>query len=135
MYPIWYCEEYPVEAIRISKLVPREGREKWRLALAEDIRKHGLVNPLIILNHRGDKHPDGHHWLMTGTNRHWAIQHLGWKTVPCIVTGDCEFSPKVVVYPDKLQEYFPDGEVYFGTHGPRLRATCSPENYEYPKKA
>ena len=51
MYDIWYCPEYPVEAIRVSTRVPREGREDWRLALAENIQRCGLVNPLIEKRH------------------------------------------------------------------------------------
>lgn len=128
MYDIWFCPEYPIEAIKVSTKVPREGREDWRLALAENIRKVGLVNPLIILNHRGPRYGD--HWLMTGTNRHWALTHLGWTHVPCIVTGECEYNPKEIV--TDLQSYFKDGEVYLGYHGPRLRDVCKPEDYEYP---
>ena len=131
MYDIWYCPLYPVKAIRASMKVPREGREDWRIALAENIQRCGLVNPLIVLNHRDPKNYE-HHWLMTGTNRLWAVQHLGWERVPVIVTGECEFEPKVKVDPKDLQSYFKDGEVYLGTWGPRLRNVCKPEDYEYP---
>lgn len=130
MYDIWFCPEYPVEAIRVSDKVVREGRDDWRLALAENIQECGLANPLIVLNHRGKGFE--HNWLMTGTNRHWAITHLGWDTVPAIVTGDCEFEPKEKVTWDTIQSYFKDGEVYQGTYGPRLRNVSLPENYEYP---
>jgi len=130
MYDIWYCSEYPVEAIQVSALVNREGRELWRPPLAENIRERGLVNPLIVINHRGPKYKD--HWLMTGTNRLWAVTYLGWKTVPVIVTGECEFEPKVKVELEDLQLYFPDGEVYLGSHGPRLRGTICPSTYKYP---
>ena len=130
MYDIWFCPKYPVEAIRVSTKVPREGREDWRLALAENIQRCGLVNPLIVINHRGDKAE--HHWLMTGTNRLWAVKHLGWTYAPVIVTGECEFEPKVKVELEDLQSYFKDGEVYIGTHGPRLKGVCKPEDYVYP---
>lgn len=129
MYDIWFCPEYPVGEINVSSTVPREGREEWRLALADNIRECGLVNPLIVLNHRGTKYAP--QWLMTGTNRHWAITHLGWDTVPCIVTGECGY-PSTKVALEDLQSYFPDGEVYLGTLGPRLRNVCKPEDYEYP---
>ena len=69
---------------------------------------------------------------MTGTNRHWAVQYLGWDYVPCIVTGVCEYEPKDKVLLEDLSKYFPDGEVYLGTYGPRLRDVSKPENYEYP---
>ena len=130
MYDIWFCPLYPAEAIRVSPKVPREGREDWRLALAENIQERGLVNPLIVLNHRGPGYED--HWLMTGTNRHWAVTYLRLERVPCIVTGECEFEPKVKVDPKDLQSYFKDGEVYLGTHGPRLRNVCKPEDFVYP---
>lgn len=130
MYDIWYCPLYPVDAINVSNQVDRTGRDEWRAALAENIQQCGLVNPLIVLNHRGDKAKD--HWLMTGTNRHWAVKHLGMTTVPAIVTGECEFEPKIKVELENLQSYFPDGEVYIGTHGPRLRGVCKPEDYVYP---
>lgn len=120
-----------MQEINVSTKVPREGREEWRVALAENIRKCGLANPLIVLNHRGPRW--GSKWLMTGTNRHWAITYLGWKTVPCIVTGECDVEPKFKVGPEELQDYFSDGEVYLGTHGPRLRDVCKPEDYEYPR--
>lgn len=130
MYDIWFCPLYPMDAIKVSTKVDRDGREDWRLALAINIQECGLVNPLIVLNHRDSSLED--HWLMTGTNRHWAIEYLGWNHVPCIVTGECEFSPKVKVKPEDLQSYFKDGEVYIGAWGPRLRDVCKPEHYEYP---
>lgn len=100
------------------------------MALAENIRQNGLVNPLIVLNHRGQGWE--HHWLMTGTNRHWAICHLGWKTAPCIVTGDSDGFGVEEIPPERLQEYFGDGEVYIASTGPRLRNVALPERYEYP---
>jgi len=68
---------------------------------------------------------------MTGTNRHWAVTYLGWETVPAIVTGERPEGAERVD-PLCIQDYFPDGEVYFGYHGPRLKGTCPPEAYEYP---
>lgn len=129
MYDISYCPEYPIAEINSSDKVCRDGREEWRAALADNISECGLVNPLIIINHRGPGYKGK--WLMTGTNRFWALTHLKWKTAPCIVTGECEY-PHTVVTTETLQAYFPDGEVYLGTHGPRLRDVCKPEDYEYP---
>jgi hypothetical protein len=130
VYQIWYVPEFPLCEVNSSTKVDRTGREEWREALAEDIARQGLVNPLIIINHRGD----GWHgnWLMTGTNRLWAIRSLGWTHAPAIVTGVCDKDGKVPVKVSELQQYFPDGEIYIGTHGPRLRNVCKPENYEYP---
>lgn len=130
-YPIWYCPQYPIDLIRTSKKVPREGREEWRIALAENIAEHGLINPLIVLNHR-DPSAWEHHWLMTGTNRHWALQYLGWEYAPAIVTGEHDGYGVELVSPSEIGKYFRDGEIYFGTTGPRLRNVAKPEDYEYP---
>lgn len=131
-YQIWYVPDFPLAEINVSEKVPRTGREEWRLALAENIRKNGLKNPLIVLNHR-DPTSWKPNWLMTGTNRLWALEYLGYTHAPAIVTGKCDQFRKREVPLCELQEYFADGEVYLGTHGPRLRGVCRPEEFEYPK--
>lgn len=132
MYDIWYCPEYPVDAIRVSTRVRREGRELWRPTLLESIRQRGLVNPLIVLNHRGDTAE--HHWLMVGTNRHWAVVELGWKTVPVLVTGICEYDPKEQVTWDTIQSYIKDGRIVKGTWGPVMRDNSLPHKGQYPSE-
>ena len=129
MYEIWFCPRYPIEAIKSSTKVDRSGREEIRARLAEDIRENGLVNPIVVLNHRVG-YMD--HYCMQGLNRLEALKILGWSTVPCIVTGECEFDPKVLVARTHLQDYFVDGELIFGDHGPKLINTVPPETYEYP---
>jgi len=134
MYDIWYCPNYPIESIKFSLKTDRSERNKLRTALAEDIRENGLVNPLIILNHRGPKFID--HYVMQGLNRLEALRKLGWSTVPCIVTGECEFDPKEKVEWDDLQSYFKDGEVYLRDSGsftrPHLTNVVLPETFKYP---
>jgi len=131
MYDIWFCPTYPIEAIKSSTNTDRTGREKLRAALAEDIRENGLVNPIVVLNHRDKGYTD--HYCMQGLNRLEAMKILEWSHVPCIVTGECEHEPKVRVNPEDLQAYFPDGTVIFGHHGPKLIDTVPPETYEYPR--
>lgn len=117
-YPIWYCPEYPVSAINYSRRTRFENQEQARPALLADIRDYGLINPLIVLNHRGEGYQP--RYVMTGNNRLWAVRTLGWDTVPAIVTGECEYACEPVAWED-IGDYFPDGEVYLGNHGPRLR--------------
>lgn len=129
MYDIWFCPHYPIEAINSSLKVDRSGRSKVWTALAEDIRERGLLNPIIILNHRPKKFKD--HYVMQGLNRLEAIKYLGWSTAPCIVIGDCEFTPKVKV--TDIQDYIRDGTVvYNSSHGPHIDGTVPPETYTYP---
>lgn len=135
MLDIWYCPTYPIEAINASDKIVKEGIEEWRPALARNISEQGLVNPLIILNHR-DPVRYKSRWLKTGNNRLWALKHLGWTHAPCIVTGTCEFEPKLKLSFDEAKSYFRDGELEmvdeaYGTVL-QLRNVCKPENYEYP---
>jgi hypothetical protein len=130
MYDIWYCPEYPVSEIKVSAKVDRGDREHWRPALLESIRERGLVNPLIVLNHRGPKLEKN--WLMVGTNRHWAVTTLGWETAPVIITGECPYEPKVRVTWDTIQEYFPDGKVVQGYHGPTMEGNSLPHLGQMP---
>lgn len=127
-FKVWYCAECPVEAIRFDRTA-RPEREEWRIALAENIRQNGLVNPLIILNHPRRKCPD--FWLMVGTNRLWAIRYLGWEMVPAIVTGSCPF-PAVEVLPADVPSYFRDGTPYLSCYGIALTGVKRPELREYP---
>jgi hypothetical protein len=133
MYDLWYCPNYPIEDIMSSRKTDRTGREEIRARLAEDIRENGLVNPLVVFNHRGHKYM--HYHCMQGLNRLEALKILGWSTVPCIVTGECNHNPKVLVPLEQLQDYFPDGEVTIDPSqqsGPKIINVIRPETYKYP---
>lgn len=135
MFDIWFCPNYPIDAIRLS-VKDRTKRKIVQAALAENIRENGLVNPIIVLNHRPKKYIDHH--VMQGINRLEACKMLGWSTVPCIVTGECEFDPKKRVQWDNLPPYFPDGIVtYRGGdttfYRPHIANVVLPETYQYPK--
>ena len=130
-YVIWYCPEYPTPLLRTGQFRPEFTVPFQKLK--KDIAERGLINPLIILNHRptSDYKRD---WVMTGRNRLYAIRALGWRTVPAIVTGmPSKGIDGVRVDPARLQDYFRDGEVYFGNHGPTLRNVSRFEFGEYPK--
>ena len=135
MFSIWYVPAYPLANINFSANIYKDGMEKFRPALAENIKQQGLVNPLIVLNHR-DPARYQPNWLKTGNNRLWALKYLGWTHAPCIVTGDCNIEPKIKVTLDEAKAYFKDGQLEMVTeiHGTvlQLRGVCKPENYEYP---
>jgi len=134
MFDIYYCPEYPLEDIEFSKLVYKEGSEKFRPALAKNISEQGLVNPLIILNHRDPERYKAR-WLKTGNNRLWALKHLGWTHAPCIVTGHCNYPAMKVTF-EEASAYFKDGRLSYDleAHGAvlQMKDVCKPENYEYP---
>ena len=134
MFDIYYCPEYPLEDIQFSTKIVKEGSEKFRPALAENISKQGLVNPLIVLNHR-DPTRYKERWLKTGNNRLWALKQLGWTHAPVLITGHCDYPCTQVTF-EEAQEYIKDGELEmveeaFGAVL-QLRNVCKPENYEYP---
>lgn len=135
MYDIWYCPNYPIESIKFSMKTDRSERNKLRAALAVDIRERGLLNPLIILNHR-PRNRFVDHYVMQGLNRLEAVKLLGWDTVPAIVTGECEFDPKVSVEWDWLKDYFFDGVLIHRNSGtftrPHLIDVTLPQTLKYP---
>lgn len=134
---IWYCPEYPVEAINYSKVVFRPDWDHYRPQLLENIKQQGLVNPLILMNHR-PKDQFKERWLKVGNNRMWAILQLGWKTVPVVITGECEYEPKEYLGPENLNKYIKDGkavikpEAHGGIGTIIMQGHCLPENLEYP---
>ena len=134
MFDIYYCPEYPIEAINASDKIVKEGMDEYRPALAKNIAEQGLVNPLIILNHR-DPERYKERWLKTGNNRLWALKHLGWTHVPVIITGKCDY-PCTKVTLEEANEYCKDGDLVYleEAHGGilQMQNVCKPEDYEYP---
>ena len=134
MFDIYYCPKYPIEDIQYSRNVWKEGMDEFRPALARNIAEQGLVNPLIILNHR-DPERYKERWLKTGNNRFWALKHLGWTHVPAIVTGKCDH-PCVKVTLEEAKQYCKDGDLVYveEAHGGvlQMQNVCKPEDYEYP---
>ena len=134
MFDIYYCQDYPIEDIQFSTKIVKEGIDEWRPALAQNIKEQGLVNPLILLNHR-DPTRYKERWLKTGNNRLWALKHLGWTHVPVIITGKCDYPCKKVTL-EEAATYFKDGELRYEIEAfggvLLLRDVCKPEDYEYP---
>jgi hypothetical protein len=132
-YPLWYTPAYPIQRIQYSHKQEWSHKTDHLPALLAHIREHGLINPLIILNHR-DPSQYKARYVMTGTNRLWCVKQLGWKTVPAIVTGDCDV-PATRVEWEHIDDYFPDGEVYLGSQGPRIRGYSNFLLGEFPCSA
>lgn len=86
-----------------------------RPALLEDIRSRGMLNPIVILNHR-DPACWERSWVWVGANRVWAARQLRWYTIPALITGECEH-PSIEVEWDRIQEYTVDGEFYLDRMG------------------
>jgi hypothetical protein len=100
--------------------------------LLEDIRQRGMVNPLIVLNHRG---PGYHPYAVsTGVNRLWCARQLGWQTVPALVTGP---EPQGIacdsVTWEQAKACFPDGQLYLSDTGnPRIAGYSNFLKGEFP---
>jgi len=135
VFDIWYCEKYPLDEIQVSDRVYHPGSEVWRPALADNIREQGLVNPLIVLNHR-DRTKYKERWLKIGNNRYWALRELNWEYAPVIITGTCPIEPKQKLTFEEAKQYFKDGELWYDTETGyetlRLRKVSDPAKYEYP---
>jgi ParB-like nuclease family protein len=133
---LWYCCTYPVAALSAG---PTEfsHRAPYLPALLEHIREHGLVNPLIVLNHRDPKSfvP---RTVMTGTNRLWCVRQLGWEIVPALVQGPVDdvwhlIGPVPVRDIRHAQQFFSDGELYMSASGNlRLRGFSNFVKGEFP---
>jgi hypothetical protein len=128
-FSVWYVPEYPLDRINHT---PRDAqlRIELRVALAANIKKQGLINPLIVLNHPRPKCAPN--WLMVGTNRFWAVKSLGWTHAPAIVTGPEPEYPSTPVTPAEVPSYFRDGRPYLSAYGIALTGTVPPESFRYP---
>jgi len=72
--------EIPVDEIRPSRLQPRQRFDETKLEeLAESIREHGLVQPVIVRPH------DGGYELIVGERRWRAARKAGLATIPAVV--------------------------------------------------
>lgn len=126
-FPAHFCRHVPIELLHLRHEFPIE--TEWRYALREDIDKNGLASPLIC------NVVHGRIIVRGGQNRLRCLRELGWKYVPCIVSGEL---------PDGLhglplnsvaecQEYLADGVV--GNDGRHLKLSSAllPESGKFPK--
>jgi len=70
-------EEIPIELIKIGPQQSRTRKVEENVdELAENIKKHGLINPITVYPENGK------YILITGQRRFLAAQKLGWKKIP-----------------------------------------------------
>src|SRR3990172_10703330 len=86
----------PIERIDISlKQIRRDmnqPRKEFKSvsldSLTENIRKNGILVPLVVMPMGPDK--KGQYLLIDGERRHRAAEKIGLKTVPCVVMAKVE---------------------------------------------
>lgn len=73
--------EIPTEAVQPNPYQPRRSMDEAALAeLAESVRRHGLIQPLVVR-----PNDDGGYTLIAGERRWRAAQAAGLETVPAVV--------------------------------------------------
>jgi len=82
--PEGVTEEVAIEAVRMTErqATAASADENEILALMENIRAHGLLQPIVV-----KKRPDGGFDLLAGEQRLLACKRLGWKMIPALVHG------------------------------------------------
>lgn len=82
-------EEHPenqVEKIAVKQIIPNRFQPRQIFSqqkiteLAETIKEHGLLQPIILREYEKDKYE-----IIAGERRFRAIKYLGWEKVPAIV--------------------------------------------------
>ena len=148
-YPLWYVPEMPLKLLRYRDLEEKDplGRD-WRNALLEDIKARGMQCPLLVANHQLMKNEGGSYLypdlamvvnklyhLRVGRNRRWALEKLGWKTAPCVVSGtvsglDC--ASEQITTPERLGEIWTDGHISVDRDMVHVYSKCDPSAYAFP---
>ena len=67
--------------------------------LAETIRTHGVLNPLVVVRSSSNA---GCYEIISGERRFRAAKKIGMETVPCIIVGDSGRLPEIALI-DNLQ--------------------------------
>lgn len=78
----------PLDRISANPAQPRRHFDESALAeLADSIRKHGLLQPIIVC-HAGERGGGGHYMIMAGERRFRACKLAGVDVVPVLVRDD-----------------------------------------------
>lgn len=78
--------ENQVEKIKVSKIIPNTFQPRQIFSsqkiteLAETIKEHGLLQPIIVRKYKDDKYE-----IIAGERRFRAVKYLGWEEIPAIV--------------------------------------------------
>jgi hypothetical protein len=99
-------DKYRVVMVPLSKISPcpenddlygEVEHDEQMDALIASIEKKGLEEPLILTRD---------YYILSGHRRYYAVDWLGWETVPCRVRSDIEWSMNTSI-PAELAEYNP----------------------------
>jgi ParB/RepB/Spo0J family partition protein len=74
-------EDIPLDKIKLPLHYVREGIDEDHIEfLFEDIKKRGLLEPLLV-----KPLPQGLYEIVNGVHRYSALRKLGWASAPCII--------------------------------------------------
>lgn len=128
---IWYIDALPLDKCTI--VASHTQMHTWLVALMDDIKKRGLLSPLLV-NNREDKP----YWIRHGNNRIQCLRILEWTHVPVLSFGlepDVE-AVKVKSLPE-AQAYLRDGIIGYHRLNNRdqfkINSAMVPECCKYPE--
>ena len=123
-----FCRSVPIEMLHLRHEYPVEA--PWRHKLRENIAAEGLASPLVANMKNGKIIVRG------GQNRLRCLRELGWKHVPCLISGDLpDGLDGVPIYScDDGQQYLADGTLAYNEHEKviKLNSAMLPESEKYP---
>jgi len=80
-----YAANIAIEKIVVSELNVRKTERSSEVdSLAENIRRNGLLQPVIVIP-KGDMFH-----LIIGQRRYLAVKKLGWKEIPAVILGEVD---------------------------------------------
>ena len=138
-YQLWLIPEFPLERLKHTPLEDVEGETPRRLALAEDIQRRGLLNPLIVWQHtpsaqRSSPRP---YYLQLGYNKLWALKKLGRTHARAFLTLDVGHAPEFPCMgcpsPRSMIDHFHDGTLVLAYGGPTFKDTTRIDNWQLPE--
>lgn len=143
-YDLYFVPEFPLHLLR-NKGIDEIKTEKFRhgrLLLLDDIRERGMLNPLIVWNHKCDS--QSHFktyplpwYLKLGLNRRWCLGELGYTHAPSIVTMNGGSTPPFpherLTSGKQILQYWRDGEFVWHAQGPTGKKKAALDKYEFPE--
>lgn len=137
-YAVWLIPEFPLDRLKYTPLEDVQGETPRRLALADDIEKRGLINPLIVWNHTpSSQRPSPRpYYLQLGYNKLWALKHLGRTHARAFLSLDVGRAPEFPCMgcpsPRVMIDEFGDGTLVLGYNGPTFKDTTRLDRWELP---
>jgi hypothetical protein len=137
-YAVWLIPEFPLARLKYTPLEDVEGETPRRAALAADIEKRGLLNPLIVWNHTpsGQRPSPRPYFLHVGYNKLFALKLLGRTHARAFLTLDVGRAPEFPCMgcpsPRVMIDEFRDGTLVLGQNGPVFKDVTSIVNWELP---